>query len=406
MLCLILLTAQLLPPIPMYLELVPSMALGTVLAAAGCILLVAVQWVISTRPSRQGLLDVGAGGFLLIVAVLAAVLLHGVVADQFGGIDLGRFAAALIPLVLTLGGALALAAAIRSASEEQIAAASWVCFWVLCAIILFKVIGLQPRLRVFSKSTFPFTETSHFALAFGPVYLYRCASARPGRRNLWVVFGLALAVVLKSGTLLAVAFLAAMIGRRLLLVGLVGVIVAAVGLSVELKYFTSRVDISDKSSNLSALVYLEGWQMLEDSIDRTGGWGVGFEQLGLNGTTVSAAESIRRVTGGEDFNLQDGSFVLSKLGSEFGVMGLLMVLGYCVLAVRCLRSLISGRGSANANFARCIVLGYAIDMFVRGTGYFTESTMLFLAAIMVLAPSNGLLRIGRGTGVERAVVLR
>lgn len=401
-----LLMAQLLPPLPAYLGVVPSMALGTMLAAGGCILLVSAEWAIATRPYREGFLDVGAGGFLLIAAVLAAVSLHGIVADRFNGIDFARFSAALIPLVLTLGGALALAAAIRSASAEQIAAAARLSFWVLCAIILFKLVGLQPRPSFFPKSTFPFTETSHFALAFGPIFLYRCATARPGRRDLWLAFAVALAVLLKSGTLLALAFLAAIVCRRILLVLAAAAVVAAVGLTVQLKYFTSRVDLSNNSSNLSALVYLEGWEMLEDSIDRSGGWGVGFEQLGLAGTNVPAAESIRRVTGGEDFNLTDGSFVLAKLGSEFGVTGLLMVLGYCVLVVRSLGFLRSGIGSASATLARCIVLGYAVDMFVRGTGYFTQSTLLFLAAVLVLAPSGGLLRIGRGAGVERAVVLR
>lgn len=405
-LCLMLLAAQLLPPLPAYFGLVQSMALGTVLAASLCILLIAVRWAISARRFRAGFLDIGAGSFLLIVAALVAVVLHGIIADQFSGVDFARFSAALIPLVLTLGGALALAAAVRSASAEQILAASWVSFTVLCAIILLKVAGLQPRGSVLPKSTFPFTETSHFALAFGPILLYRCTTAAPRRRDLWLAFAVALAIVVKSGTLLAVALMAAVIGRRVLL-ALIGVaVVAALGLSVQLKYFTSRIDLSNKSSNLSALVYLEGWEMLQDSLERSSGWGVGFEQLGLSGTNVTAAESIRRVTGGEDFNLTDGSFVLSKLGSEFGVVGLLMVLGYCLLAVRSLRLLRAGMGSANENLARCIVLGYAVDMFVRGTGYFTQSTMLFLAAAFVLAPRGGLLSIGRAADVERAVVLR
>lgn len=405
-LCLMLLVAQLLPPLPAYFGLVPSMALGTMLAASVCILLIAVRWAVSARRFRAGLLDIKAGGFLLIAATLMAVMLHGIIADQFSGVDLARFSAALIPLVLTLGGALALAAAIRSASAEQILAASWVSFTVLCAIILLKVAGLQPRGSALPKSTFPFTETSHFALAFGPILLYRCTTAAKRRRDLWLAFAVALAIVVKSGTLLAIALMAAVIGRRVLLALLGVAIVSAVGLSVELKYFTSRVDLSDKSSNLSALVYLEGWEMLQDSLERSSGWGVGFEQLGLSGTNVTAAESIRRVTGGEDFNLTDGSFVLSKLGSEFGVAGLLLVLGYCLLALRSLRLLRAGTGSANENLARCIVVGYAVDMFVRGTGYFTQSTMLFLAAALVLTPRGGLLSIGRGAGVERAVVLR
>jgi hypothetical protein len=403
-LCLVLLTEQLVPSLPYYAGLAPSMALGMVIAAGLCILTLAICWQKHARAIGRNLLDANANGFVLIGTVLVAVVLHGVIADQIAGIDVGRFAASLIPLLLLLGGGIALGTAIRNASETGVSRMVSLSLCILCAVIVFRLLGLQPS--HYTKSMFPFTETSHFALALGPIYLYKCATARRGRRDLWLLFGLALALLLMSATFLVVVCVAAMVCRRFLVV-LAGVIlIAAVGLTVELKYFTSRASLSNHSSNLSALVYLEGWEMLDDSLVRSRGWGIGFEQLGLNGSNVSAAEAIRGLTGGADLNLQDGSFVLSKLGSEFGAAGVLLVAGYALLALNCLRALRAGRGSLNERFARSVVLAYSVDMFVRGTGYFGQSTLLFVAACLALAPTGGLFMLARRERRHNLVVLR
>jgi hypothetical protein len=406
-LCLLLLCVQLLPPLPVYVGLASSMAAGVMLAAAVCIVTVAACWAIQMRAYRQGVLDIGAGGVVLIATVLVLVTLHGIVADQImGGIAAVRFVASLGPLVLLLGAAVALNVAIRGAEPSQIVAASWVSFWVLCGVILLKLTGLQPRAGAFGKSTFPFTETSHFALAFGPVFLYRCASASRSRRSLWVLMGFGLAVALRSGTLLVIAVIAAMISHRILVVVLFGLLVALVGLSVELKYFTSRADLSDKSSNLTALVYLEGWQMLDSSLAQSDGWGLGFQQLGVHSSHVTAAEAIERITGGQDLNRMDGSFVLSKLGSEFGAIGLILSIGYCAIGLRSLRRLRAGHDPPALRFAHSIVVAYGVDMFVRGIGYFSPSSLLFMGALLVLMPAGGLIRMGHGARLQSLMVLR
>lgn len=405
--CSLLITEQLLPTLPFYAGVAPSMAFGMVVAAGACILALLISWAIGARAVGGSLLDANANGLMLIGTVLAVVILHGVVADQLAGLDVGRFAASLAPLILLLGGGLALGTMIRNASERSMARAIRLSFWVLCVIALFGAIGLQPpHFGRFPKSTFPFTETSHFILAFSPIYLYMCATAGRGRRDLWLLLGFALTLLLKSATLLAVMLIAALICRRFLIV-LAGVmLLAAVGLAVQFKYFTSRVSLSNDSSNLSALVYLEGWEMLDDSLVTSHGWGVGFEQLGLRGSNVAAAETIRSLSAGQDLNLKDGSFVLSKLGSEFGAAGLLLVVGYALFALKCLRALRSRRGSLNQHFARCVILAFSVDMFVRGTGYFSQSTLLFVGACLALVPVGGLLALGRGDGSHRLLVLR
>lgn len=406
-LALLILIVQIVPTIPMYAKMTTSMALGTMIASGLCIGIVGFFWAATSRRQEKGLLHASAGGTLLIAGVITVVLVHAIVADEMLPVDSGRLMAALLPLILLLGAAVAVSAAIRSATEAQISYAVGVSFWVLMAIVVLKVTGLQPRAHELAKSTFPFTETSHFALALGPVYLYKCSVAPRNRRDLWLAFGLVLAVVIESGALMCVALAVAVICRRLLVVVVaLAAVVAVAGVSEQLTYFTQRAAISDNSTNLSTLVYVEGWEMLGDSLTRTHGWGLGYEQLGIHGATVTAAETIREITGGQDLNVEDGGFVMAKVGSEFGVLGLLLVAGYTVLAVKSLRALRAARESLNLMLARSVVVAYSVDVFLRGIGYFSHSTLLFAAALLVLAPERGLLRIGSGARLQKLMVFR
>ena len=79
--------------------------------------------------------------------------------------------------------------------------------------------------------------------------------------------------------------------------------------------------------------------MVGESWERSSGFGVGFQQLGVFGTEVPAAQFLRALREGEDMNILDGSFVFAKLGSEFGVFACVLVLVYFWLAYRSLRML-------------------------------------------------------------------
>jgi hypothetical protein len=58
--------------------------------------------------------------------------------------------------------------------------------------------------------------------------------------------------------------------------------ITAAGLQlVDLTYFTDRLALSHSSSNLSALVYLQGVELIEEALETTRAWGIGFQQLGF-----------------------------------------------------------------------------------------------------------------------------
>lgn len=386
----VVLAAQMIPPLPQYLGLATSMTLGTMMAAGG-ILLVSLLNAVLPRPAapfRLADMDVTAPAIVLVTSLVIA--LHGIVADTIQSFpDVLRAVSSVLPFTLLVAGGIVLGTELRRCPDATMDRALRVSFWALCGLSVLHLIGLQPRGHVFPKSTFPFTEISHFALAFLPVLLYRTVRASPRTRHWWLLGGAAIAMILQSLSLLVGCVIAAAACRRLLPLVLLGggALLAALPF-LELSYFTDRLNFTGDVVNLSNLAYVQGWQLVMESWVNTSGWGIGFQQLGMGNTQVPASEAIRTLTGGTDTNLTDGGFVLAKVVSEFGALGVLVVLGYIVLAVRCTLQLRNVRSDAAVTLARCVIVTYSVDMFFRGTGYFTQSGLVFIAALAVLAKSR------------------
>jgi len=136
---------------------------------------------------------------------------------------------------------------------------------------------------------------------------------------------------------------------------------------------------------LSTLVYIQGWELIVDSMHRSLGWGIGFQQLGFGPIRSTASEMIYSMTNLE-LNLQDGGFVAAKFISEFGIFGLILTILFAFIATR--SAILLRKASqkiaphiAGRDFALALIVGYTVDMFVRGVAYFTASTMLLLAAL-------------------------
>jgi hypothetical protein len=389
---LLLIIVQLTPSIPTYLRLTTSLAPGTTAVAALCSVLYFAHWVYVAVRNRTTLWESSANAFLFISIPLSLIIIQGCIAGQLGPINFSRFTASLIPLTILLMGGLSLGLTIRKATARQIQLAMRTSFLAFIILVALKLAQLQPN-SLYPKSTFPFTETSHFALAFGPIFLYFCASARPTRRTAWVLFGIAFAVLLKSGTLLAFALGSAIINRRIALSGFLIACVFAIGLASQLKYFTSRAEISAHSKNATALVYLQGWELLAHALEETHGLGIGFQQMGLRATNVPAAAAIRTINNGKNLNLKDGGFLMAKFGSEFGAFGLLIVIAYCLKAFQCLQLLRKKRSPPNVMLAASIIFSFGVYIFIRGGGYFTQFVLIFIAAIVTLAPRDGWIRV-------------
>lgn len=330
------------------------------------------------------------GGFAAVV--LPVVTLHFIVAATLQPVDVIRAAASLLPLTFLLVAGAALARTLVRVPGPALQQGLVRCFLVMCGLALLGATGLSvpTLLEEWRRPVFPFSEPSMFALAFIPLLLFVGVSARGLTRAGYLLLGLACTLLIQNLTL-AVGFLlvAALTLRIPVLVGLAAIATVG-GAQLDLGYYTDRLDFSGEVSNLSNLVYVQGWQMIEEAWHRSGGVGLGFQQLGVHGTDVPAAQVLRLLRDGEDMNLLDGGFVFAKLGSDFGLLGALLALAYLGLAAR---SLLALRAAARKPgsvapvliLMHCTILGFSIELFVRGAGYFTGAALLLVAALNVLA---------------------
>lgn len=373
-----------LPSLVTYLFVTSSHAPGTALA---CVLTVAVL-----LPSLK--LD----RVLALVAMLAlAIMFHLFVADLFEEVDFGRSLLSLLLVGIMIAACSCVGDRMLTLSDEVLNSTLVVLTVVMIVIALAGIAEVQPSgisIQIFGfsiggyvwpKSVFPYTEPSHFALGFVPLLIFACVKSPVLIRYALLAIGLAVGYFLQNLTLVAGVVVAAAVS--LPIAGLVagGVALAAGAASIDIAYFSDRLDFSASTANLSTLIYIQGWELVADSFHRTHAWGVGFQQLGLGPVNSAAADAIFRL-GHFELNLQDGGFTAAKLIGEFGVIGMALV-GLCLflaakLSLR-LRRIARRREarSSGAIYAYSIICAFSLDLFVRGVGYFNGSALLFVCAL-------------------------
>jgi hypothetical protein len=320
--------------------------------------------------------------------VSGAIIVHlvGSIALR-SGTEPARALLSLPLLMLMLAGGSALATLLREHAAGLPKAISLI-RWILIGLTLVSLAGIQPP-STWEKPIFPFSEPSHLALVISPFLMHACITNRGIRRGLWIVGCLALAYAAQSLTMMAAVVLASLI--CLPLAGIVAAAAVALFSSafVDLGYFTDRLDFDPNTQNLSTLVYRQGWELVSDAMERTSGWGVGFQQLGYAPFRSPSADAIYAMLR-NDGNTRDGGFLLAKVVSEFGVAGWLMVGSYLTVAAYAAwqaRRFAEGRITGippHVVFAYCAICTFSVDMFVRDVGYFASSVLLFITSIYII----------------------
>lgn len=385
-LCLVLLVVLLLPTLLFFFGVGSSMALGTCVAAT---LIVSV--VIGANRQRTGdYLEAQSSPSALIALILVVIGIHASFSMLTLPFNFGHAAASVMPLVLTLLAGRTLAGTLLASSSTAVHRAIWFCFFVLCMIAVLAAVGVTVSMSGnYVKPVFPFTEPSHFAQVFSPLMLYCCVTTSGKRRLLTFFAGVAAALLLQNLTLLFACVLTGLICFRTYFAAILLIIAAALTTRIDLSYYSDRLNLASDAHNLSSLVYLQGWQLLKESLQNSNGWGLGFQQLGQNGTAVSMSDEIFALSGGY-MNLYDGSFMLSKVVSEFGIVGIMVLLIFAVLAKRAMVAL---RRQARRPqpmhavliFARSAIAAYVLELLVRGSGYFTGTAILLVASLWLVS---------------------
>lgn len=362
-----------------------SFAAGTVLACAAALALAASGQIASTTRDAQGTLTaVAAVGFVVLVHLLFANAVNN--DPRF---DVGRAVLSLLLFgVILLSIPTVCDAIMASDGRATTGARVMTALFVISAV--FSLLQIQPPTpSLGAKPTFPYTEPSFLGFSLPAILIMTSArSALLPRAGLILLF-LVLGYALSNVTIVTACVLAATATLPLSWVasGAIAFVIGAA--SLDLSYYADRLDFDwVNSNNISSLVYVQGWQMLQEALNKTYGWGLGFQQLGVVYTNVPASIRLNALLG-RDANLQDGGFILSKLGGEFGLLGAALIAIYVYVAARSfikLRSAALGRSALSDGelFARSCVVGYTIEIIIRGSSYFTGTFVLMLAGLLYL----------------------
>lgn len=364
------------------------LTLSSVIVALAAACAAIVTLLAFVHGSRSQPIDI-ANDVTVALILVGAVTAHLSVALLIHPTGIGRLALALVVLFLVLVAVPQITRFIYLEPAEILDAALATMRLLFVLVLVMGLAGIQPLAPLASeKPLFPFTEPSHFALTFTPFLIHGCVKSGRWGKLFWIGLGFGGAYFIQSLSLIVGTLLAALIClplRQLILFG--SIFAAAVGF-LQLDYFTDRLDLSYQSGNLSSLVYVQGWDLVAESIERSMGWGIGFMQLGYLPTSVPTADLIFALVG-NDLNLKDGGFTAAKLISELGIFGLVAALIYGAVSVKCcivLRnvSLAKWRTSSAIVVAMCFVAGFSIDMFVRGLAYFSGTALLCLTGMLFL----------------------
>lgn len=239
-----------------------------------------------------------------------------------------------------------------------------------------------------TKTMFPFSEPSHFALYSSAPLLF-AAVILPFPLRLVLLLAIAsLAYLIQSQSMVLVLLIISMITLNIFYISLV--LSAAFILlyaALDLTYFLERIDILN-SNNLSVLVYRQGWELIIDSFTRSKGLGVGFQQLGFVPFQSYNADLIYAMTK-SDVNIKDGGFTLAKLLSEMGFLGFILSLFVAFYIIKSSFYLYNTKYNNNENvkliFFHSIIASYSVEFFARGIGYFSATTMLFISSLLYLS---------------------
>jgi len=363
-----------------------SMRLGLVVSIGIFLTLALIHGLRLAIPAR---VIVHIAGIFLVIALL--YILSGMI---FDGRDLNRFIGSLLLLIILFLTSFVFLRSISNIREEFFNSAVFFGFYLL-AIVGYLAVFLQKSGYVEGKSMLIFSEPSHYGIAFLPFLLYVVlTSEKQVLRAIYMVLGFGLGILVQNLTIIAGAFAIIILiffktKKYFYYLIVISVLVFLLFL-LDLSYFTERLNFSDDNSNLSTLVYLSGWERAYTGLQESYGIGLGLQQLGVVGEAGDYQVLLMSLLEGDNLNLFDGGSLASKIIAEFGLAGILSLLVYVYAALNVAVKVVSGKiqGSRNIFFSS-VFLMFIIELFVRGMGYFSVTSFMFISSVYWLySPRN------------------
>lgn len=238
-----------------------------------------------------------------------------------------------------------------------------------------------------NKEMILFSEPSFYALIILPLTLYHVLILSNVKKILILFIFFSIAISISNLTLFVGLLIILYISLPKSIFFVISSIVVFVAFYSMQDYILERINIFDlNNQNLSALVYMSGWSRAFYNLENTYGLGIGFQQLGYIGY-VDYYREILILLGFDKINLHDGGTIGSKMISELGLLGVFLLLLYLLGFIKFIN--IVRRITNNKQlFAVACYLMFSVELFIRGVGYFTPTSFLFLSSLIILLNKN------------------
>ena len=264
-------------------------------------------------------------------------------------------------------------------------------------------------------SIFPFVEPSHFALVYGMIglplildkslkvnfflitnYLFFSITLPSTTLSLFFILTLILFIIKKENKLQNIFSITIFLL----------IIIFFFKSNLNLSHFESRLGTgnfkTDDVFNLTRMVYLQGWELMKVNLISTNFLGLGYQMMGSAQTaTGDITAIIYGLKGAFGQNIADGSFIMSKLVSEFGIIGIFITYIYIkfifnffldfnkkYLKIITEKDQIRKELFQKDIFCNVIILSYLINFVFRGINYFTPQAILLVAAIIFVTKNK------------------
>lgn len=237
------------------------------------------------------------------------------------------------------------------------------------------------------KPILPYNEPSHYTLFIIPFAYYKVfISNKFKTKIIYLILFALLGVALVNLTMIVAVLLCAGItffkNRIIYIFIIIPFIFPFILNNLGSSYYTERLTFSSENTNLSTLVFVQGWQLAYEGIIKTFGLGIGFQQLGYFPLEVEAGYIINKIIG-KEVNVTDAGLTAAKIISEFGILGIFIIIIYLKYFNGILKKL-NTENNFTMIFAYSIFLSFSIDLFIRGIGYFNPPFFLFFASLFII----------------------
>lgn len=340
---------------------------------------------------------------VILLFILLFIFSHILLLGIFIPIDYERALLSTIPIGLVISCGYFLANIFLNENDLIVDRINFQICWVFLLIGFFAAIGfMPPGSEKYFKPIFPFTEPSLYSLALLPFLMYCVVRSDGYFKVFYIIIGIGIALALQSLTMLiGLSLIILMCFRFNIIYLILAIIIGLLSYQIDYSYYWDRLNFSNDNRNLSFMVWMQGWQLIVESLSKSSWLGLGFQQLGINRTSVEYSDYIIELIGSNS-NLLDGGFSLVKIISEFGIFGIILIISYIYLTFNSIKSLrLTIKGLKYSPyiilFSHVILVSYSVELFIRGQGYFTGTSVMLAMAITSIVSFRRQIRSSRIT---------